>query len=52
MTHVFRWRKYRPEFYGRPCRILARGTMNSVLIEFENGERCVCSRWAVRRIKR
>jgi hypothetical protein len=50
MTHVYRWRKYRPEFYGLACRVVARGSLNSVLIEFADGERAVCSRWAVRRI--
>ncbi len=49
MTHWFRWRKYNPALYGRRCRVLARGRLNSVLIEFEGGEQCVCSRYAVRR---
>lgn len=49
MTHVYRWKKYRPEWFGRPCRILARGAMNSVLIEFGDGERAVVSRFAVRK---
>lgn len=51
MTHVYRWRKYRPELYGRPCRILARGRMNSVMVQFEDGTRHVVSRYAVRKIK-
>ena len=33
---------------GRRCRLIARGSMNSILIEFENGERVVTSRYAVR----
>ena len=33
---------------GRNCRIVARGTMNSILVEFEDGERVVTSRYAVR----
>lgn len=49
MTHVYRWRKYRPEWYGRACRVIARGRMNSVLIEFADGERAVVSRYAVRK---
>lgn len=28
---------------GRPCRILIKGKMNSVLVEFEDGERVVTS---------
>lgn len=51
MTHWFRWRKYNPPLYGLRCRVLARGGMNSVLIQFENGVRCVCSRYAIRRLK-
>ena len=37
---------------GRFCRVLARGRMNSCLIEFvDNGQREVVSRNAVRRVK-
>lgn len=32
----------------QPCRVLARGPMNSVLVEFEDGHRTVTSRWATR----
>lgn len=34
---------------GHRCRVVARGRMNSILIEFEDGQRAVCSRNAVRR---
>ena len=34
---------------GRPCRMLARGSMNSALVEFEDGKRFVCSRNGLRR---
>lgn len=51
LTHVYRWRKWRPEWFGRVCVVLARGAMNSVLIRFESGEQAVVSRYAVRRIK-
>lgn len=51
MTHVYRWRKYDPTLYGRRCVVLARGAMNSVLVRFEDGTRCVCSRYAVRKLK-
>jgi hypothetical protein len=33
---------------GRRCRVLARGAKNSCLIEFENGQREIVSRYAVR----
>lgn len=53
MTHVFCWRNNptRVELHGKKCRILARGSMNSVLIEFENGLRVVTSRNAIRKVK-
>lgn len=38
-----------PERYGQSCRILARGTMNSCLIEFEDGVRHVVSRNSIRK---
>lgn len=50
--YVYRWGKYRPEWKGRICRVLARGTMNSALVEFEdNRERAVVSRNALRKVK-
>ncbi len=39
----------RETLYQRPCRIVARGALNSILIEFENGQREVVSRNAVRK---
>jgi hypothetical protein len=41
----------RKTLYGRKCRIVARGKMNSILIEFEDGQRECVSRNAVRKIK-
>lgn len=52
VTHFYRWAKYRPDWKGRACRVLARGRMNSALIEFTDGERAVVSRFAVRRLAR
>lgn len=49
-THFWRLRATLPERHGQPCRVLARGRMNSVLIEFQDGVRHVVSRWAVRRL--
>lgn len=53
--HVWYWKRQRApgravDRKGRRCRILARGSMNSVLVEFEDGLRVVASRYAVRRI--
>lgn len=50
--HVYRWKKYRADLYGQRCRVLARGAMNSCLVQFEDGTRHVVSRYAVRRIAR
>ena len=45
------WRARLPERKGQPCRVVARGAMNSVLVEFESDRfRVVTSRYAVRRI--
>jgi hypothetical protein len=49
--HVWYWRARLPDRKGQPCRVLARGTMNSVLVEFEDGFQVVTSRWAVRRAR-
>jgi hypothetical protein len=48
---VWWWRKRLPERKGQRCRILARGSRNSVAVEFEDGYRVITSRWAVRKIK-
>lgn len=52
MTHRYVWRNNakRATMYNRPCRIVARGTMNSIMIEFEDGQREIVSRYAVRRL--
>jgi len=45
------WRSRLPERHGQLCRVLVRGRMNSVLIEFlADGWRVVASRYAVRRV--
>lgn len=47
---VWFWRSRLPERKGQACRILARGTMNSCLVEFTDGFKVVTSRFAVRRL--
>jgi len=37
MTHYWRVRRWLPERYGQPCKIIATGTMNSVMVEFADG---------------
>lgn len=48
--HVWFWRKRLPERKGQPCRVLARGKLNSIMVEFADGLRVVTSRHAVRRL--
>lgn len=46
---VWRWKIRRPDRKGQRCRVLARGRLNSCLVEFPDGEKIVTSRYAVRR---
>ena len=52
MTHFYAWRNNakRATMHRRPCRIVARGTMNSIMIEFADGQREIVSRRSVRRL--
>lgn len=53
-THYFAWRNNakRETLYRRPCRIVAHGRMNSIMIEFaDNGQQEIVSRNSVRRLK-
>lgn len=50
MTHYWRVRATLPERFKQPCRVIARGRMNSICIEFEDGVRHIVSRYAVRRL--
>lgn len=47
--YVWFWKSRLPERKGQPCRIVARGKMNSILVEFSDGFRVVTSRYAVRK---
>ncbi len=47
--YVWFWRAYLGDRRGHRCRVLARGKMNSILVEFEDGFRAITSRYAVRR---
>ena len=49
VPYRWHWRKRLPERHGQPCRVLARGALNSVLVEFEDGYRVFTSRFAVRK---
>lgn len=50
--YVYVWgnNSRRAQLKGRACRVVARGGMNSVLVEFvDTGERVTTSRFAIRR---
>jgi hypothetical protein len=49
--HVWYWKSRLPERKGQLCRVVARGKLNSVWVEFEDGFRVVTSRYAVRKKK-
>jgi hypothetical protein len=51
--YIFKWgnNQLRDAFKGRPCVVLARGKMNSVLIQFEDGFKMITSRYAVKENK-
>lgn len=52
MLYIFRWGKYRPDLKGKRRRVLARGTMNSCLVQFiDSGEKIITSRNAIRKAK-
>lgn len=55
MTHVWRirrtlWQDWSAR-YGQPCRVIARGRKNSVLVEFEDGFRLLTLRHFIRKLK-
>lgn len=45
LTHAYQWgnNSKRALMKGRPCRVLARGEMRSVMIEFPDGQREIVS---------
>ena len=46
--YVWFWRKKLGDRKDQPCRVLARGRMNSIMVEFEDGYKVITSRFAVR----
>lgn len=50
--YLWRWRSRLPERTGQPCRVTARGTLNSIRVEFPDGFWVITSGWAVRRRRR
>ena len=47
--HLWHWRQRLPERKGQRCRVTARGSLNSIRVEFPDGFWVITSRWAVRR---
>jgi len=46
--YLWYWKKRLGFYKGKPCKVLAWGKMNSILVEFEDGYRVITSRFAVR----
>lgn len=44
--YIYRWDRQGRQ--GQPCRVLARGALNSCLVEFADGYRMITSRNALR----
>ena len=53
MTHVWFWKPRMGEKNrkGMRCRVLVKGGKNSILVELEDGEFVVASRYSVRKIQ-
>lgn len=47
-THVYRWDRQGRK--GQPCRLTARGKMNSIRVEFADGYAMITSGNAIRRL--
>ena len=45
---VWYWKTKLPERKGQRCRVLVRGRMNNILVEFEDGFRVITGKYAVR----
>jgi hypothetical protein len=48
--HYWRVKTKHPDRFKKPCRVLARGKKNSILVEFEDGFQTLTSRHYVRKI--
>lgn len=48
--HIWFWKSRLPHRKGQRCRVLVRGGMNSVMVQFEDFEKVVTSRYAVRKL--
>ena len=52
MTYNYKWfwKTKLPDRKNKKCAVIARGKLNSILVEFEDGFKVVTSRFAVRKI--
>jgi hypothetical protein len=48
-AYVWRIRKWHPERYGQAVQVLARGALNSCLVQFDDGTKMITNRWYLRR---
>jgi hypothetical protein len=47
--HVWFWRRYLGERKNQPCRRVCQGRNGNVLVEFDDGDRVVAPRYAIRK---
>ena len=54
MIYKYIWgnNEKRKTFKNRNCKVITKGRMNSICVEFENGERVITSRYAVRKLNK
>lgn len=50
MTHFWRVRKFLPDRFGQHCRVIARGKLNSMLVEFADGAKFITIRYFARKL--
>lgn len=48
-TYTWRWKKWLPDRHGQPCRVLATGKKNAILLQFADGWKVITSRYAIRK---
>lgn len=46
--YIWYWRSRLGHYKGQSCRVLARGRMKSILVEFKDGYKAITSRYVVR----
>jgi hypothetical protein len=48
--YIWFWKSVLGQYKGMPCKVTARGKMNSIRVVFEDGYTVITSRYAVRKL--